>query len=144
MRNKGVIFKLSAVLLLVMYVMSLGGINVHTCSHTGESFVTFLAGGISCEDIHPFHSHHHHDGCNCCEDHDCDGDDDCCTNDSRMLLIADGDDHQVEHIQAPDATAAIAPLFASAVIAVKHVERVAISSVPLPDSVRPLFSVLRV
>lgn len=144
MRNREIIMKFSAVMVLMMYVLSLGGINVHSCSHTGETFVTFLAGGISCQEIHPSHHHHHHEGCHCCEEHDCDGSDGCCSNDSRMLLVADADNHHVEHIQAP--LVAIAAVSAPVCVAASllHAESSVSYAVPLPDSLRPLFSVMRV
>lgn len=86
MNLKSLILKICAAVLVAFYILSIGGINVHTCSHTGARYLTFLAEGISCQDIHPAH---HSEGCSCChhEDHDCDGDDGCCTNDSRQLQL---------------------------------------------------------
>jgi len=98
MRNRSVITKILALVMVVFYVLSMGGINVHTCSHTGNRYVTFLFEGISCADIHPGHVHeHHHDCASCCEEehHDCDGEDGCCRNDSHLLQITGDTDHAV-------------------------------------------------
>lgn len=67
---KNILTKVSAVLLIVWYSMSIIGFDVHTCRETGNSFVHFSFTSHSCDDIH--HSdrdegtHHHDEGC--CED----------------------------------------------------------------------------
>lgn len=110
MNIKRVIISLISLTLVVFYVLGIGGINVHTCSHTGERYMTLLIEGISCDEVHPEH-HHHHGHCSCedcceicshdcaecgCEDCDCeDGcdDDGCCTNDSIQLFLTGDSDH---------------------------------------------------
>lgn len=82
MKRSSVIFKLSAVALALVYVLSIGGINIHSCSHTGQKYVTFLFENLSCEQIHT------HDF------HECDGDDDCCSNEAHFLGLTGDDEHE--------------------------------------------------
>lgn len=144
---KDIILKCSAVAVLLMYVLSLGGINVHTCSHTGESFVTILAFGTSCQDIHPSHHHHHEGSCSCagCQaDHDCDGSDGCCSNDSHLLLTVGDDACHVEHVHVPFSHAFRIPESVFMILPVSGKTRAVPYFSTLPDASRPLFSVLRV
>jgi len=116
MKFKSPILIVCSIVLVISYVMSIGGINVHTCSHTGESFVTLLIEGTSCSDIHP---DHHHEHCACChhdehhagcEDEN-DGDEEgCCHNDSHILLLTGDSDHTIgqKHLTI-DAPAIIIP-----------------------------------
>ena len=83
---------------------------MHSCTSTGEVFVASLAGGITCEDIHPEHSCKSHGGCcghhdvsPCCANHhassccdnkhaseqsDCQvAKEECCTNDLQILQL---------------------------------------------------------
>lgn len=88
--------KCTAVLVMLWYLVSLAGINVHVCSHTGESYVTLLCGGISCERIHG------HGQCECesCHhDHSTDDKDGCCHNDSHRLSLT-GDEQDGTSRQA--------------------------------------------
>ena len=114
MKARNVILKVSAVVLTVLYVLSLGGINVHTCSHTGARYVTFLFEGTTCQQIHPSGHHcHHEDGCcHCGEDHDCNGEDGCCTNVSRFLTLTGSDDasSQAKHLSPDSFDLALAPV----------------------------------
>ena len=57
---KNVMMKISAMLLVVWYCMSVIGFDVHTCMASGESFVVTVLEGTECKDIHPEHT--------CCAD----------------------------------------------------------------------------
>ena len=74
--------KICSVLLVLWYLMSVIGFNVHTCSGEGHSFVTTFIDGVTCADIHP--EHHCDDEHHCCEaeEHD-----DCCTDDFQVLSL---------------------------------------------------------
>ena len=73
------LMKISAILLVVWYCLSIIGFDVHTCSETGDSFVHVSFTSHSCHDIHDDHcdsdcdthceepQEHHHDD-DCCED----------------------------------------------------------------------------
>ena len=97
--------KYASVLLALWYSLSVIGFDVHSCRATGEVFVTSLAVGATCEDVHPEHSCRTHGGC-CSHHHaaDCCGKrhssedacehagshvekEDCCTNDLQVLLL---------------------------------------------------------
>lgn len=66
--------KISAALLTVVYLLAEVGFDVHCDHQSGRNYLVLLAGGISCEKIHPDHPccHHHHCGCSsdesCCSD----------------------------------------------------------------------------
>ena len=95
--------KYMSALLVVWYSLSIIGFDVHSCKSTGEVFVASLAGGISCEDVHPEHSCRAHGSCcghdmtTCCEhetkscsDHQAEsqvGKSDCCSNDLQVLEL---------------------------------------------------------
>ena len=106
--------KYMSALLVVWYSLSIIGFDVHSCRSTGEVFVASLAGGITCEDVHPDHSckahgnccghagkaccGHREDGCSghqeksCCghQEHqpDCQvAKQDCCSNDLQVLEL---------------------------------------------------------
>lgn len=80
---KDALMKISAILLVIWYCLSIIGFDVHTCSETGDSFVHMSFTSHSCHDIHDDHCdwacehehdehceepvEHHHDG-RCCED----------------------------------------------------------------------------
>lgn len=98
---KNVMMKISAMLLVVWYCMSIIGFDVHTCMKSGESFVVTVLEGTDCGDIHPDHtcsadavSHccccchhdetHAHDGVASVEDHDC------CQDDIQVLVLTGG------------------------------------------------------
>lgn len=94
MRN--IVMKYLAALLVVWYSLSIIGFDVHSCTKTGETFVSSIAAGVSCEDIHPEHSCSSHGSC-CGHDHDknCCGHDyrnevtsgDCCQDDFHVLAF---------------------------------------------------------
>ncbi|MBO5877359.1 MAG: hypothetical protein J6Q37_06935 [Bacteroidales bacterium] len=98
--------KYMSALLVVWYSLSIIGFDVHSCKSTGEVFVASLAGGISCEDVHPEHSCSAHRSCwghdmatccehetkSCCghEDHQAGSQvakSDCCSNDLQVLEL---------------------------------------------------------
>ena len=98
--------KYMSALLVVWYSLSIIGFDVHSCRSTGEVFVASLAGGISCEDVHPDHSCSSHGSCcghaesACCEHkaEPCCGheesrsdtqvtNDGCCSNDLQVLEL---------------------------------------------------------
>ena len=102
--------KYASALLVLWYSLSVIGFDVHSCTSTGEVFVASLAGGITCEDIHPEHSCKSHGGCcghhdvsPCCANHhassccdnkhaseqsDCQvAKEECCTNDLQILQL---------------------------------------------------------
>ncbi len=98
--------KCASALLVLWYSLSIIGFDVHSCTSTGEVFVASLAGGITCEDIHPEHSCKSHGDCcgrheasSCCADHhapSCCGHqqtecqvtkEKCCTNDLQLLHL---------------------------------------------------------
>ena len=89
-RMKTVVMKISAIMLVVWYCMSIIGFDVHTCRESGRSFVTSSILGTECEDIHP--DHHHDHCCSGCENHssssdDCVSPEDCCTDDIQVLAL---------------------------------------------------------
>ena len=92
---------LTAVLLVIWYSLSVIGFDVHTCSGSGESYVTTVIGGTTCDDIHPEHDCCGHGAC-CTHHTEEDGlksaDNQCCTNeievlDCEVVTSADEDDH---------------------------------------------------
>ena len=102
--------KYASALLVLWYSLSIIGFDVHSCNSTGEVYVASLAGGITCEDVHPDHSCKSHGGC-CCGHHehgegDHVGKSDCCTNDLQILELTgvyssqqrfSDDDHSFDH-----------------------------------------------
>ncbi len=66
---KGLLTKITALLLLVWYSMSIIGFDIHTCSGSGKSFVVTFVEGLECEDIHP--EHHCTKGSCCSHQHSC-------------------------------------------------------------------------
>lgn len=96
MRNR-LLIKLTAVMMLVLYVVSIGGINIHVCDHTGKVYVTFLAKGNDCQSIHPDSGRCCHAGC--CHEHHSGKDGDCCHNHAaRLILTGDGDHSTFTHL----------------------------------------------
>lgn len=99
---KNIILKYASALLAVWYCMSIIGFDVHSCEATGDTFVSSVLVGTTCDDIHPEHDCCCHDTCcsahesSCCGDHE--EEDDCCTNeievlDSVVVTNAEEDDH---------------------------------------------------
>ena len=90
---KGFLTKITALLLIVWYSMSIIGFDIHTCSGSGESFVVTFVEGLDCEDIHP---EHHCDKGSCCSHrHSCcetsAGENiqskSCCSSDYKVLTL---------------------------------------------------------
>ena len=101
---KSKLVKYMSALLAVWYSLSIIGFDVHSCVTTGDSFVSLIVSGITCDDIHPEHSCNSHGNCcggshrhSCCSAHneseDCTAEafktdrNKCCTNDFRILEI---------------------------------------------------------
>lgn len=110
MRN--VMMKISALLLVVWYCMSIIGFDVHTCQGSGETFFVTVLQGTDCADIHPDHgcAHAGHHCCAC--SHHCDADhhqedgcltdDGCCSDDIKVLAFTGSRvDDEVRQLQAP-------------------------------------------
>jgi hypothetical protein len=75
---KGLATKMTAMLLVIWYSMSIIGFDVHTCSRSGRSFVVTFIEGLACEDVHPEHSCSH---VSCCDkDHGC-----CCSHSEQTI-----------------------------------------------------------
>lgn len=104
---KTIVMKISAVLLVVWYCMSIIGFDVHTCKGTGRSFVATFIEGTACSDIHPEHhccsgscAHHHETSCchkdvktACCSSGHQDSKsgidtDECCTDDYQVIQLS--------------------------------------------------------
>lgn len=90
---KGIATKVTALLLIVWYSMSIIGFDIHTCNGSGESFVVTFVEGLECEDIHPEHHctkgsccSHSHNGC---EDtnQECIKTRSCCSSDYQVLAL---------------------------------------------------------
>ena len=137
-----VMMKISAMLLVVWYCMSIIGFDVHTCMTSGESFVVTVLEGTDCGDIHPEHtccadalSHccsccHHdgpseHDGAVSLEEQDC------CQDDIQVLVLTGGrsDDESRHHYDMVSlyASVAVEPCFSVA-------SRNFFNSLSMPDS----------
>ena len=89
--------KISAMLLVVWYCMSIIGFDVHTCNASGQTFVVTFAEGNTCADVHPEHhcckSHKAESHCCQSENHCCDSQysaidvQKCCSNEYQMILL---------------------------------------------------------
>ena len=100
------LLRISALMLLIWYCFSVIGFNVHTCRASGDSFVTTVLTGITCEDIHPEHTccaGYCKSGCSSsCHHHEHETayktDGKCCSDDYHMLLltgsVSDDDRHE--------------------------------------------------
>ena len=86
----------AAVLLVLWYLLSVIGFDVHTCASSGDTFIATVASGFSCDDIHP--EHHSHKTCkSCCECHHHEQEPDessasfgvksCCTDDFQVIAL---------------------------------------------------------
>lgn len=96
---KGVMMKISAMLLVLWYCLSIIGFDVHTCSGSGEVFVAASFTDLDCENIHPEHAGEHHH-CSCShhhEDRESHGSCPCVTAAELHLHASDccSDDYQV-------------------------------------------------
>lgn len=90
---KGIFTKITALLLIVWYSMSIIGFGVHTCSGSGKSFIVTFVEGFACEDVHP---EHHCSKGSCCSHSHSDNDSDnhlcvkskaCCSSDYQVLAL---------------------------------------------------------
>lgn len=92
------IIKVVSFALAIWYLLCVVGFDVHTCCHSGKSFVSSLVVGVTCDDIHP------ESGCchdSCCGHHGLAGRK-CCTDDIRILSLTgdsrvEGDTHHHHH-----------------------------------------------
>ena len=108
---KNVFTSLTAILMVVWYLLSVIGFDVHTCSGSGETYIATVASGFTCEDIHPgphgMSAHHEHSGCGCCHSEKSETTDTeqgfdtnpCCTDDFQVILLTGtrGADQQQRH-----------------------------------------------
>lgn|GEM_PF-5254578 len=101
MKIKSVIFKFAAALFVAAYLLSLAGFDIHTCSHSGKTYISFLAASLSCEDIHPEHDAECH-CCGCAHEHHSNEDGGCCSDEPHQLLIGCDDcGFDFKHVSAP-------------------------------------------
>lgn len=91
---KNVILKYVSAFLAMWYLLSITGFDVHSCSSTGNTFVSPVLTGTTCEDIHPDHDctcHSISHSCSCCHSdknaaaENIDKDHDCCTDEIEVL-----------------------------------------------------------
>lgn len=144
MKNSFLIKALAAVAIL-MYVASFIGINVHSCSCTGNVCVSLA--------MHQHHEHdggddHHHHGhaCQHCnsEEHQAHN---CCHNQTFRLAISGDSDHSsASHIQAPamDFTAIITPYTAPLAMQHNNGGKVFMPQSPHPRDIIKSVCILRV
>lgn len=107
---KGLGIKICALLLGIWYCFSIIGFDIHTCSASGNVFISTFVDGLTCADIHPEEHcgpscHYSHEACchnehSCCghdTDHDehaeCAGisnpdSDGCCSDVYKMLVLS--------------------------------------------------------
>lgn len=105
MKTKSFISSCFAVVFTAIYLLSVAGFDMHSCSHTGKVYVSFLSHSLSCQDIHPDHGdeeccscgHHHH------QHHD-NGEKGCCSDKSFQLLFSGDDNHHDDSIEVPVTT----------------------------------------
>lgn len=112
--------KLSAFLLMIWYCISIIGFDVHTCSDSGRSFVATFLNGMTCEAIHPGHTH----DSSCCHEaheHICcgqrhHGSDTCfsvdaksCCSDDYQVLFLTGERPDGDHIHYNECGCALCP-----------------------------------
>lgn len=110
MKGRKLIFRILTAMLAAMYLVSLAGLDVHSCLRSGKTYVVFLSRSLDCGEIHPDHrcghdcSHGHGSCCECAEhvselmmrlsDHHVRSDEgfnpggcSCCHDESHMLAI---------------------------------------------------------
>ena len=140
--------RLLSVAVMVMYMFTVIGFDVHMSSESGRAYLEPLFAGISCEDIHPDYPCHHCDG-HCCGGHDCDGgedscleDEDCCSDNIGVLTLT-GTDHQSDDFHAPAVTA-VAVMAPSQVLSRPDFSRLPGAFRAPPRSALSRFCILRV
>ena len=111
MRNT-LLIRLMAVVTAIMYVAAIVGFDIHSDREHGHIYIHSLLSDLSCASIHPDSpcTHHHHD-CDCCcgcDDHGCDEDEDCCSDESEQLSVT------ADMVSMTDLSAACTPAFTSA------------------------------
>ena len=87
---KSLMMKISAVLLVLWYCLSIIGFDVHTCRETGDSFVHVSFTAHSCNDIHDYHSDtdcEHDCSSHCDEPSEHHHDDDCCEDEYQVISL---------------------------------------------------------
>ena len=96
---KKLLMKISAVLLIVWYCMSIIGFDVHTCVGSGRTFIATFAEGTSCTDIHPehhccnsgskdVHEHGCHETSSCCHSEQTVDNRTCCSNEYQVIMLS--------------------------------------------------------
>ena len=86
----------AAVLLVLWYLLSVIGFDVHTCAASGETYIATIATGFTCEDLHS--NRHNHEECHscCCSHHDDEKEEEsaqsldkksCCTGDFQVISL---------------------------------------------------------
>ena len=90
---------LSAVLLVVWYVLSVSGLDVHDDREHGHTYVVCSASGCDCEHIHPeAHCHDHAADA----DGECLADEECCSDDFEAVLsLSESQDGGSPDLTAP-------------------------------------------
>lgn len=138
--KRQLLIKCMALALMLLYVLSIGGINVHTCSHTGNVYVTLLAKGVDCQSVHPSTHACCHGTCH--HEHHSEKPDDCCHNHSaRLVLTGDGDHSSVVHIA--QFTPVVTGVIVSAPSVFKcfsHVAWRTLDPIPIPDIIHSICS----
>ena len=97
LRMRSMPMKISAIALVIWYIVSIIGFGVHTCRADQRSFITTFVSGMTCEDIHPEDhcaDHHHCSDQECCSHHSDDCED--CEDDFMNLAIT-GTAHSSEN-----------------------------------------------
>lgn len=107
---KSLTIKLTAALMICIYITGIAGLDVHSCKASGKDYVVAGISGITgleCEDIHPdsqCHHCHHANGCqhehhylpHSNEGHEKIDKNDCCSNTYHALeLSGSGDWHRL-------------------------------------------------
>lgn len=86
--------KITALLLIVWYSMSIIGFGVHTCNATDRSFIVTFLEDMSCDAVHPSDQCGEVSACCCCGHHAHESSSeakvfidapDCCTNDYQVI-----------------------------------------------------------
>lgn len=108
---KNVLTKVSALLLVVWYSLSVIGFDVHTCSKSGRTFIATVVSGTACEDIHPDHLK---SACSCCHHHSDDASKGidrkpCCTDDWQYIALTGM--RTAENDNADDSADGLAPVY---------------------------------
>ena len=91
--------KISALLIIVWYSMSIIGFDVHTCLSSGRTFIATFAKGVSCTDIHPehhccksdccgTHDHDNHETSSCCPSEQEVAAKKCCSNEYQVIDLS--------------------------------------------------------